>query len=183
MHNILLDNVADWLAWGVDPKKSVVFIQSQVPAHLELFIILSLIAPLGWVLRCPTFKEQIRQLKEKEVNTYAFLGYPVLQAADILLYKADFVPVGEDQLPHLEMTRELVRRFHFLYKKEVFIEPQPFLTKTPKLLGLDGRKMSKSYNNYISLDEEKESLRKKILAMFTDPERKYKHQPLSLIHI
>ena len=156
MHNILLDNVADWLAWGIDPEKSVVFIQSQVPAHLELFIILSLITPLGWVWRCPTFKEQIRQLKDKEVNTYAFLGYPVLQAADILLYRADFVPVGEDQLPHLEITRELVRRFH---------------------LGLDGRKMSKSYNNYISLDEEKESLRKKVLSMFTDPERKYKHQP------
>ncbi|HDN86618.1 MAG: tryptophan--tRNA ligase [Candidatus Omnitrophota bacterium] len=177
MQQLLLDNVADWLAWGIDPEKSVVFIQSQVPAHLELFIILSLITPLGWVWRCPTFKEQIRQLKDKEVNTYAFLGYPVLQAADILLYRADFVPVGEDQLPHLEITRELVRRFHFLYKREVFIEPQPLLTKIPKLLGLDGRKMSKSYNNYISLDEEKESLRKKVLSMFTDPERKYKHQP------
>ena len=169
----IVDNVADWLAWGVDPQKSVVFIQSDVPEHLELFVLLSLIIPLGWLSRCPTFKEQISQLKEKDINTYAFLGYPALQAADILLYKAHNVPVGEDQLPHLELTREIVRRFHFLYGhgKEVLIEPQPLLTGTSRLAGLDGRKMSKSYNNYIALDEEDDLIRAKVLSMFTDPQR------------
>jgi tryptophanyl-tRNA synthetase len=132
---------------------------------------LSFLTPLGWLFRCPTFKEQISQLKDKEINTYAFLGYPVLQAADILLYKANCVPVGEDQLPHLELCREIVRRFHFIYNKEVFIEPEALLTPTPRLLGLDGRKMSKSYNNYIALDEEDAAIESKVLAMFTDPQR------------
>ena len=172
MHSCAKDNVADWLSYGVDPKKSLIFIQSQVPAHLELFTILSALVPLGWLYRCPTFKEQIVQLKDKDVNTYAFLGYPVLQAADIILYKADCVPVGEDQLPHLELCREIVRRFHHLYGKEVFLEPQALLTKTPRFLGLDGRKMSKSYDNYISLSEDDESLTRKVLSMFTDPARK-----------
>lgn len=173
----IVDNVADWLAWGVDPKKSTVFVQSDVPEHLELFMVLALITPLGWLSRCPTFKEQLKQLKDKEINTYAFLGYPALQAADMLLYKAHNVPVGEDQLPHLELTREIVRRFHFLYGGEVFIEPRPLLTQTPRLLGLDGRKMSKSYNNYIALDEEDESIKEKTLAMFTDPQRVRKTDP------
>ncbi len=168
---ITLDNVADWLAWGVDPEKSVVFVQSRLPVHLELFMVLSAVTPLGWLFRCPTFKEQINQLKEKEVNTYAFLGYPVLQAADILLYKADCVPVGEDQLPHLELARELVRRFHFLFGREIFTEPQPLLTSVPRLPGLDGRKMSKSYDNFIALDEEDDSIKKKIVSMVTDPQR------------
>lgn len=168
---LIVDNVADWLAWGVDPNKSVVFIQSEVKEHLELLMLLSAITPLGWLFRCPTFKEQINQLKDKEINTYAFLGYPVLQAADILIYKAHCVPVGEDQLPHLELTRELVRRFHFLYKNNIFIEPQPLLTKIPKLMGTDGRKMSKSYDNFIALDENEKSIQKKILSMFTDPSR------------
>lgn len=172
-----VDNVADWLAWGIDPEKSVIFVQSEVPEHLELFMILSLLTPLGWLTRCPTFKDQIKQLKEKEINTYAFLGYPVLQAADIVLYKADKVPVGEDQLPHLELTREIVRRFHFLYRQEVFVEPQPLLTDIPRLLGLDGRKMSKSYNNSIALDEDDESIRQKMLGMFTDPQRLRKNDP------
>jgi len=168
---IIIDNVSDWLAWGIDPKKSVIFVQSQVKEHLELFMVLSLGVPLGWLFRCPTFKEQLIQLKDKEINTYAFLGYPVLQAADILLYKANFVPVGEDQLPHLELTREIVRRFHSIYGQVVFVEPQPLLTTIPKLLGLDGRKMSKSYNNFIALDEEKKSIEEKVLSMFTDPSR------------
>ncbi len=175
--DIILDNVADWLAWGIDPEKSVIFVQSEVSEHLELFMILSFLTPLGWLSRCPTFKEQIKQLKEKEINTHAFLGYPVLQAADILLYKADFVPVGEDQLPHLEITREIVRRFHFIYGKEVFIEPQPFLTKIPRFLGLDGRKMSKSYNNFIALDEADDSIKGKVLSMFTDPRRLRRQDP------
>ncbi|MFH1768680.1 MAG: tryptophan--tRNA ligase [Candidatus Omnitrophota bacterium] len=169
--NSIIDNVADWLAWGIDPQKSVLFIQSEVREHLELFMLLSFIVPLGWLFRCPTFKEQLVQLKEKEVNTYAFLGYPVLQAADILLYKADSVPVGEDQLPHLEITREIARRFNFIYGEDVFVEPQPLLTSIPKLLGLDGRKMSKSYDNFIALDEDETAVRNKVLSMFTDPLR------------
>jgi tryptophanyl-tRNA synthetase len=173
----VFDNVCDWLAWGIDPQKSTVFIQSQVSEHLDLFLILSCLTPLGWLFRCPTFKEQMQQLKEKEVNTYAFLGYPVLQAADILLYKADCVPVGEDQLPHLELAREIVRRFHFLYKKEVFREPQSLLTSSPRLLGLDGRKMSKSYENAIFLDEEEAALEKKVLSMVTDPARQKRQDP------
>jgi len=172
-----LDNVCDWLAYGIDPKKSVIFVQSQVPQHLELFMILSTITPLGWLSRCPTFKEQVIQLKEKDVNTYAFLGYPALQASDIVLYKADSVPVGEDQLPHLELCREIVRRFHFLYKSQVFIEPKALLTKIPRLLGLDARKMSKSYGNCISLSEDDEALEQRVVSMFTDPARKRKDDP------
>ena len=172
-----IDNVCDWLAYGIDPEKSVIFIQSQVPEHLELFMILSTLTPLGWLSRCPTFKEQVTQLKDKDVNTYAFLGYPALQASDILLYKADFVPVGEDQLPHLELCREIMRRFHFIYKCNIFTEPKALLTSTPRFLGLDGRKMSKSYKNYISLSEDDKTLEQKVLSMFTDPARKMKNDP------
>jgi len=168
----ILDNVSDWLAYGIDPKKSVIFVQSEVPEHLELYMILSTLVPLGWLFRCPTFKEQLVQLKDKDINTHAFLGYPVLQSADILLYKANFVPVGEDQLPHLELCREIVRRFHFIYKSKVFTEPQALLTSVPRFLGLDGRKMSKSYNNCIELSEDSKSLKNKVLSMFTDPARK-----------
>jgi len=167
----ILDNVADWILWGVDPQKSCIFVQSAVPEHLKLYFYLSLVTPLGRLYRCPSFKEQLRELKEKEINTLAFLGYPILQAADILIYKADTVPVGEDQLPHLELTREIVRRFHFIYKKEIFPEPQPMFTQMPKLLGTDGRKMSKSYQNCVYLDEEETSLRQKIMNMITDPAR------------
>lgn len=167
----ILDNVSDFLAYGINPEESVLFIQSEVPQHLELFTIFSFLTPLGWLSRCPTFKEQVNQLKDKEINTYSFLGYPVLQAADIALYKANAVPVGDDQLPHLELAREIIRRFHFLYNKEVFVEPQALLTKVPRLLGLDGRKMSKSYNNYIALDEEDKSIKNKISNMVTDPAR------------
>ena len=173
----ILDNVSDWLVYGIDPKKSVIFIQSEVPEHLELYMILSTLVPLGWLFRCPTFKEQLVQLKDKGINTHAFLGYPVLQSADILLYKADFVPVGEDQLPHLELCREIVRRFHFTYKSKVFTEPQALLTSVPRFLGLDGRKMSKSYNNCIELSEGPESLKRKVLSMFTDPARKRRNDP------
>lgn len=166
-----LDNLIDWLASGLDPEKSVLFRQSDVPEHCELNLILSIITPLGWLERCPTYKEQITQLREKELTTHGFLGYPVLQAADIIIYKAKYVPVGEDQLPHLELCREIVRRFHFLFKKEIFPEPQALLTETPKLLGLDGRKMSKSYNNFIALSDSPEEIRRKVAGMFTDPER------------
>jgi len=166
-----LDNLIDWLACGISPEESTVFVQSQVKEHLELNMILSTFTPLAWLQRCPTYKEQIQELKDKELTTYGFLGYPVLQAADILIYKASFVPVGMDQLPHLELTRELVRRFHSLYKKEVFIEPEAILTEVPKLLGIDGRKMSKSYDNFIALSDPPEVILQKAEAMFTDPER------------
>jgi len=160
----------DWLAGGIDPKKSCIFRQSDIPAHTELFLILSMVTPLGWLLRCPTYKEQLREIKNHDINTFGFLGYPVLQAADILIYKADCVPVGEDQLPHLEITREIVRRFNHLYK-EVFPEPKALLTKSPKLLGTDGRKMSKSYGNAINLTDSGKILSKKINRMITDPAR------------
>ena len=167
----MLDNVVDWLACGVDPEKCSIFIQSHVPEHLELYFIFSLITQLGLLERCPTYKEQLREVANRDLKTYAFLGYPVLQAADILLYKADAVPVGEDQLPHLELTRQIVRKFNHLYKTDCFPEPKALLTQNTRLLGLDGRKMSKSYNNYIGLSEEPLVIRKKIQSMFTDPER------------
>ena len=167
----ILDNIIDWLSCGIDPKKSTIFIQSQLPEHLELYFILSLITPLGLLERCPTYKEQLREITNRDLSTYAFLGYPVLQAADILLYKADAVPVGEDQLPHLELTRQIVRKFNHLYKTVCFPEPKALLTETTRLLGLDKRKMSKSYNNYIGLSDEPEVIRKKMQSMITDPER------------
>ena len=171
------DNVADWLSWGIDPDKSVVFVQSDVLEHLELYAILSTMTPLGWLTRCPTYKDQIQQLKDKEINTHAFLGYPALQTADIALYQAHCVPVGEDQVPHLELAREVVRRFNTIAKEDILIEPKPLLTETSKLLGLDGRKMSKSYNNCLYLDEDDASLKKKIMGMFTDPARLRKTDP------
>ncbi|MCM8779567.1 MAG: tryptophan--tRNA ligase [Candidatus Omnitrophica bacterium] len=165
------DNVIDWISCGIDPDKAVIFIQSEVKEHLDLYMVLSCLVPLGWLERCPTYKEQLREIKGRDLNSYGFLGYPVLQAADILLYKAQKVPVGEDQLPHLELTREIARRFNSLYKKELFHEPEGILTRTPRLLGLDGRKMSKSYNNTIDLSDSEEQVKKKIAMMITDPKR------------
>ena len=141
----------DWLAAGIDPARSTVFIQSRIPEHAILHLLFSMIIPVAWLERNPTYKEKQDEIKEKDLTTYGFLGYPVLQAADILLYKPDFVPVGKDQLPHLELTRELARRFNDLYKTAVFPEPKEHLTKFPKVLGTDGRKMSKSYGNTINL--------------------------------
>jgi tryptophanyl-tRNA synthetase len=163
--------VLDWIAAGIDPERSVIFRQSDVPEHAELHLALSIIAPLGWIERVPTYKEQLREVTGRDLATYGFLGYPVLQSADILLYKANAVPVGEDQIPHLELTREIVRRFKFLYNSDVFPEPKPLLTKESRLLGLDGRKMSKSYDNFIALSEDPESIKKKAQKMFTDPKR------------
>ena len=168
--SITRDNVMDWLACGIDPKKATIFVQSRVPEHAELHLILSSITPLGWLERCPTYKEQLSELKNRDLSNYAFLGYPVLQAADILLYKATLVPVGEDQLPHLEITREVARRFNSFYG-EVFPEPQAKLTESPKLLGLDRRKMSKSYGNTISLSDAPEVIESNVLRMVTDPLR------------
>ena len=171
LSELIRDNIVDWISSGIDPEKSTIFIQSQVPEHAELHLLLSMIIPLGWLERCPTYKEQLRELSAKDVNTYAFLGYPVLQTADILLYKAEAVPVGEDQLPHLELAREIVRRFTHLYRKDVFLEPEPILTKTPRLLGTDNRKMSKSYDNFIALSDEPGVVAEKTQRMITDPKR------------
>ncbi|KJJ84596.1 tryptophanyl-tRNA synthetase [Candidatus Omnitrophus magneticus] len=163
--------VKDWLACGIDPDKSVVFIQSMVPEHLELAMVFSILTPLGWLERCTTYKEQIREIEGRMLATYGFFGYPVLQSADIALYKAKVVPVGSDQLPHLELAREIVRRFHNLYQKEIFYEPEPILSVVSKLVGLDNRKMSKSYNNFISLSDDAETVIKKVSSMYTDPNR------------
>lgn len=167
----ILDMAADWLACGIDPEKSTIFVQSDVPEHLELQMILSCLTPLGWLERNPTYKEQLREITTRDLQTYAFLGYPVLQAADILLYKANCVPIGEDQLPHLELTREIARRFNHIYKKEVFSDCEAILTKTSRLLGVDGRKMSKSYQNAINLSDSPKDSRTRIQGMFTDPKR------------
>jgi tryptophanyl-tRNA synthetase len=171
------DNVADWIACGVHPEKATIFVQSAVPQHAELHLLLSCVTPLGWLERVPTYKDQMKELAAKGVDNYAFLGYPVLQAADICLYKGEAVPVGEDQLPHLELTREIVRRFNHIFKRTVFPEPQPKLTKVPLLLGLDGRKMSKSYGNSIGLQDSEAEIRKKVQSMFTDPKRLKRTDP------
>lgn len=172
-----LDNVADWISCGLDSKKSTIFIQSQVPEHLELFMFFSCFTPLGWLERCPTYKEQLQEIKNRDLHTFAFLGYPVLQAADILGYKANAVPVGNDQLPHLEICREISRRFNHLYKKQLFPEPQAVLTEVPRLLGLDGRKMSKSYQNTIDLSDPQAVIKSKVSSMITDPKRIRKTDP------
>ena len=168
----VMEVVVDYLASGLDPEKCTMFVQSEILEHANLALLFSMITPLGWLERNPTYKDQINELKGKELHTHGFLGYPVLQAADIAIYKAEKVPVGEDQLPHLELTREIIRRFHFLYKKVIFPEPEAVLTQVPKVPGLDGRKMSKSYGNGIYLADSKEEVTKKVKAMVTDPARK-----------
>ncbi|HXN82270.1 MAG TPA: tryptophan--tRNA ligase [Myxococcales bacterium] len=175
------DMFADWIAAGLDPMRVTLFVQSQVKQHAELFLLLGMIAPLGWLERVPTYKEQQEQLREKDLNTYGFLGYPVLQTADVAVYGADAVPVGQDQVSHLELARELVRRFNHLYAPDhqhpVLVEPHPYLTEVPKILGLDGRKMSKSYGNAVELGEDPESARKRIMVAVTDPARKRRTDP------
>jgi tryptophanyl-tRNA synthetase len=165
-----LDNVADWIAAGVDPERSTIFVQSLVPEHAELYLLLQMVVPIPWLERVPTYKEQQEQLAEKDLSTLGFLGYPLLQTADIAIYDGRFVPVGEDQVPHLELSREAIRRFHQFYG-EVLVEPQPLLTPTPRLPGLDNRKMSKSYGNTIDLSDDADTVTKKVRQMFTDPKR------------
>ncbi len=165
-----LDNAADWLGAGVDPEKSTLFVQSMVPEHAELYLLLQMITPIPWLERVPTYKEQMEQLAERDLSNLGFLGYPLLQTADVIIYDAHYVPVGDDQVPHLELSREVVRRFHGFYG-EIFVEPQPLLTPTPRLPGLDNRKMSKSYNNTIDLSDSPEDVAKKIRQMYTDPKR------------
>ncbi len=174
------DMLIDWLAVGIDPEKAVVFIQSEVPEHAELHLLFSFMTPLSWLERVPTYKDQIEQLKEKDLGTYGFLGYPLLQAADILIYRADAVPVGEDQVPHVELTREVARRFNHLYRQGIpplFPEPKSLLMKASKLPGLDGRKMSKSYDNTIEISEEWKVTEKKVKTMPTDPARIRRDDP------
>lgn len=171
----------DWLACGLDPNRSILFVQSAVKEHAELHLLLSMITPLGWLERVPSYKEMKENLSDKDLSTYGFLGYPLLQSADILMYLADFVPVGEDQVPHVELTREIARRFNFLYGNggvdPVFPEPQALLTHVPRLLGTDGRKMSKSFGNDIKLSDDPATIEKKVLPMVTDPARKRRQDP------
>lgn len=168
--------IIDWLAAGIDPEKCTIYRQSDLPEVAELTLYLGMITPLAWLERCTTYKEQLHQLAHKEITNYGFLGYPVLMAADILIVLAEIVPVGEDQVAHLELTREIVRRFNFLYGK-LFPEPQPLLSKSERILGIDGRKMSKSYNNAIYISDSQDEMREKVRMMITDPERIYLKDP------
>ena len=168
--------VKDWIASGLDPEKCVIFRQSSIREHAELHLLLSMSTPVSWLERCPTYKEQQQQLTDKDLSTYGFLGYPVLMATDIIMYRPKWVPVGADQLPHLEMTREIARRFNSLYG-EYFPEPEAKLTPAAKCPGLDGRKMSKSYNNYIALRETIEEITPKVRGMLTDKARLRKTDP------
>lgn len=170
------DMVIDWMACGIDPAKSTLFVQSRLAQHAELHLLLSMITPLPWLERNPTYKEQLREQTTRDLQTYGFLGYPVLQAADILMYDADLVPVGIDQVPHLELTREIARRFNFLYG-QVFTIPDQYLTDTPKLLGTDDRKMSKTYGNAILLSDTAEEVWAKVKPMVTDPARVRRTDP------
>ena len=166
-----LEVLKDYLSVGLSPDKSVIFKQSDVKQHAELYLLLAMLTPIAWLERNPTYKELLAELSQKDLKTHGFLGYPVLQAADIIIYRANKVPVGQDQLPHLELTREIVRRFHFIYKKEIFPEPESILTPAAKLPGTDGRKMSKSYGNCIYLSDSPDIVQKKIKTMTTDPAR------------
>jgi tryptophanyl-tRNA synthetase len=168
--------VSDWLAVGLDPAKATLFLQSRLPEHAELHLLLSMVTPLGWLERVPSYKEQLENMPDRELHTYGFLGYPLLQSADILMYKANFVPVGEDQVPHVELTREVARRFNNFYG-DLFPEPATLLTETARLRGTDGRKMSKSYNNAIYLSDPPEVVEKKAATMMTDPARKRRYDP------
>lgn len=176
----ILEMVTDWLAAGLDPAKAVFFVQSRLPEHAELHLMFSMFTPLGWLERVPSYKEQQENLRDRDLQTYGFLGYPVLQAADILIYKADAVPVGEDQAPHVELTREIARRFNHLYGhscSHILPEPQALLTRSPRLPGTDGRKMSKSYGNAIYISDSPEVVSKKVAGMMTDPARKRRTDP------
>jgi len=173
-----IDNVADWIGAGLDPERSTFFVQSLVPEHAELYLLLQMITPIPWLERVPTYKEQMEQLAERDLSSIGFLGYPLLQAADVVIYDANVVPVGEDQVPHLELTREVVRRFNNFYfpappdaAPRGLVEPLALLTPTPRLPGLDNRKMSKSYQNTIDLADSADAVRQKVRQMYTDPKR------------
>ena len=173
----IFEVAVDMLSSGIDPEKSTLFVQSSIPQHAELHLILSMVVPVSWLERVPSYKEKQAEVKSVDLNSYGFLGYPVLQTADIVLYNADFVPVGIDQAPHLEVSREIVRRFNSLYKKKIFIEPGAKISEVPKLNGIDGRKMSKSYNNSIYLSDSEKVITKKVKSMLTDPQRARREDP------
>ena len=175
--NFSFEVAVDWLSSGLDPGKCTLFLQSAIPEHAELHLILSMMVPVPWLERNPTYKEKQDEVKSVDMSSYGFLGYPVLQTADIVLYKAHAVPVGVDQVPHLELSREIIRRFNKLYKKKVFIEPDAKISDVPKLNGIDGRKMSKSYNNAIFLSDSEKQITKKVKAMLTDPARGLRTDP------
>lgn len=177
LKTLSIELVKEWIACGIDPNKSTLFIQSEIKEHAELYLVLNMITPVSWLERNPTYKDALNQVEYKDKNNAGFLTYPVLQTADIILYDANLVPIGEDQRPHLEIAREIVRRFHFLFKKEIFVEPKELLTPIPKLLGLDGRKMSKSFNNAIFLDDSFDEIMKKVRLARTDPQRIRKTDP------
>lgn len=172
----VIEVASDWLAAGLDPDRSTLFVQSLVPEHAELHLLLSMVVPVPWLERVPTYKEQQQQLTGKDLSTYGFLGYPLLQTADIIIYKADAVPVGEDQAAHVELTREIVRRFNHLYG-QVFPEPKTLHTEAKRIPGVDGRKMSKSYDNAVYLKDDPETVTKKIKPMKTDPARMRRTDP------
>lgn len=172
----VMEIALDWLASGLDPERSIIMVQSMVPEHAELHLLFSMFVPIPWLERVPTYKEQIQQMRDKDLSTYGFLGYPLLQSADILIYKAEVVPVGEDQVSHVELCREVARRFNSLYGR-LFPEPQVKLTRSPRLPGTDGRKMSKSYGNEIQLAEDPAVVRRKIMTMVTDPARVRRDDP------
>ncbi len=172
----VVEMVTDWIASGIDPTRATLFVQSWIPEHAELHLLLSMITPLGWLERVPTYKETQLQLVDRDLSTYGFLGYPVLQAADILMYRATTVPVGADQVPHVELTREIARRFNHVFG-ELFPEPQAMLAAAPRVPGLDGRKMSKSYNNAVFLADEAAEVKAKLSRMMTDPRRARRHDP------
>jgi tryptophanyl-tRNA synthetase len=176
IRNSIREMMIDWLSVGISPEKSVLFIQSRIKEHAELHLLLSMITPVPWLERVPTYKEQQQELTNRDLSTYGFLGYPLLQTADIIIYKAHKVPVGIDQVPHVELSREVARRFNFFYGP-VFPVPDPLLTEVPKLLGIDGRKMSKSYDNAIFISDPPDEVRRKTSAMFTDPNRIRKSDP------
>lgn len=177
LQGYILEVAAGFIAAGVDPEKSVMFVQSDVKQHAELHLLLSMITPLGWLERVPTYKEKKSQMQDKDLSNYGFLGYPVLQTADIILYKANYVPVGEDQVFHLELAREIVRRFHHLTNSNIFPEPEAKLTEAKRVPGLDGRKMSKSYENSIYLDDSSDVITEKIKTMITDTKRMRRKDP------
>ncbi len=170
------DILINFLAAGLDPDKCTIFLQSRLPEHAELHLLLSMITPLGWLERVPTYKEKQEELRDKDLSTYGFLGYPLLQTADILIYRAKYVPVGVDQVPHLEISREIARRFNYIYK-EIFPEPEALLTEFPRVVGTDGRKMSKSYDNAIYLSDKPKEVEQKIMTMVTDTARIKKTDP------
>jgi len=170
------DILLDWLAAGLDPKRCTIFLQSRVPEHAELHLLLSMLTPISWLERVPSYKELKNELKDRDLSTYGFLGYPLLQTADVAIYNAHLVPVGQDQVAHLELSREVLRRFNHLYG-ETFVEPQALLTQAPKVPGLDGRKMSKSYGNAIYLSDDEAAVRKKMGDAVTDPARIRKSDP------